>query len=500
MATPPAPSTPGYRVTDRRGTSNGYYTSGANTLIHGATQNSQRTVIPFLDKDTHRTVSNLGRRTLMSIGRWLFWNFPAISGAILEQAMFASENFQPQFWGKDKAWGDQAEAWLLEWEKICDVQGWPYDMKSYREILVASDLREGDIATLLTETEEGYPMIQVWPAHRIASDSATGKVEIPGSSFNGARLCDGVILNDFRRAIGYRLVDENGGYLKDVPAQNMFLSFIPKMSDQVRGFSGLASAVFDCQDLKESKYWELIAQKAAAAVALLETNPTGGVDMSREMIKTRATHNASTGAKETLDTQEISGGIYRYLKAGTGSDLKAFSYDRPGSNTMTYQDHILRDAFQGLEWSMFFSVDPSKVGGASMRIIVDKINRVVRKRQRMVAQALCRIHGYAIAKAIKLGLLPESDEWWKWEYQLPAQITADKKYDSAVDIDEYDHQFTTLKRVCGNRGDYWEDVQDQWLIERKRLQEKAAAMGVILPSSPAARTPDPLTVQQEEAP
>jgi len=395
MAQPAVPATPGYRVIDRRGTSNGYY-SGANTLIHGATQNAQRTVIPFLDKDTHRTVSNLGRRTLMSIGRWLFWNFPAISGAILEQAMFASENFQPQFWGEDKDWGDEAEAWLLEWEKVCDTQGWPYDMNSYREILVASDLREGDIATLLTETEDHYPQIQVWPAHRIASDSASGKVETPGL-FNGARLCDGVILNDYRRAIGYRLVDEGGNYLQDVPAQNMFLSFIPKMPDQVRGFSGLASAVFDCQDLKESKYWELIAQKAAAAIALLETNPTGDVDESRAVIKTRATHTAATGAKETLDTQELSGGLFRYFKSGTGSDLKAFSYDRPGQNVLTYQDQILRDAFQGLEWSMFFSTDPTKVGGASMRVVVEKINRVVRKRQRMIAQALKRVHGYAIA-------------------------------------------------------------------------------------------------------
>src|SRR5437867_2550151 len=128
-AQPPLPSTPSYRTIERRprfGGTPSYIPQGsANTLIHGATQNPQRTVIPFLDKDTHRTVSNFGRRTLMSLGRWLFWNFPAISGAILEQALFASENFQPQFYGDDKDWGDQAEAWLLEWEKICDIQGWP---------------------------------------------------------------------------------------------------------------------------------------------------------------------------------------------------------------------------------------------------------------------------------------------------------------------------------------------------------------------------------------
>jgi capsid protein len=497
------PSTPSHRTVERRprfGGTPSYYpsASGNNTLIHGATQNGQRTTVPFLDKDTHRTVSNFGRRTLMSLGRWLFWNFPAISGAILEQAMFASENFQPQFWGKDKDWGNEAEAWLLEWEKICDVSGWPYDMQSYRELLVLSDIREGDMATLLTETDAGYPQIQVWPAHRIGT--CANETEVSGGPLDGLRIIDGVIVNDYRRPVAYRLADENGSAIEDVPASNMFLSFLPKTSDQVRGYSGLASAVFDCQDLKESKYWELIAQKAAAAVALLETNPTGDVDASRAVIRTKATHTTGTGDKATLDQQELNGGLYRYFKSGTNSDLKAFAYDRPGSNTITYQDHILRDAFQGIEWNMFFSNDPSRVGGASMRIIVEKINRVVRKRQRMIVQSLRRIHGYAIAKAIKLGLLPMSDEWWKWEYQLPAQVTADKRYDSDVDLQEYESRFTTLRNVCGRRGEYWEDIQDQWLIEQKRLQDRAKEIGVDLATVPqsAKGNAGPVQFQQTD--
>ena len=132
-----------------------------------------------------------------------------------------------------------------------------------------------------------------------------------------------------------------------------------------------------------------------------------------------------------------------------------------------------------------------------MRIIVEKINRVVRKRQRMIAQALRRIHGYAIAKAIKLGLLPWSPEWWKWEYALPAQITADKRYDSDVDTQEYENRFTTLKAVCGKRGTYWTDTQDQWLYEMKRLQDRAKEIGVDLTQIPqASKSAAPILVQQ----
>src|SRR5205823_5603121 len=77
-------------------------------------------------------------------------------------------------------------------------------------------------------------------------------------------------------------------------------------------------------------------------------------------------------------------------------------------------DQILRDAFAGMGANYFFSVDPTKAGGASMRVIIERINKTVKKRQRMIRQALARIYGYAVSKAIKLGLLRWSPEWWNW--------------------------------------------------------------------------------------
>lgn len=122
----------------------------------------------------------------------------------------------------------------------------------------------------------------------------------------------------------------------------------------------------------------------------------------------------------------------------------------------------------------------------------------------MQIKAAVRVHGYALAKAMKLGLLPWNDDWWKWTYQTAAKLTADAKYDSDVSIQELSNVVVSPQRVCGERGEYWEDVQDEWLDAQARFQQKAKEKGVDLtqvrlgtstvqnsPPQPATDNPQP---------
>ena len=82
--TPVSVAAPAYRIIDRRNQTYGYG-YGGNTLIESATQTGERSYVMPADRDIHRTVSNMGRRTLMSLGRSMFWKFPALQGMVLEQ-------------------------------------------------------------------------------------------------------------------------------------------------------------------------------------------------------------------------------------------------------------------------------------------------------------------------------------------------------------------------------------------------------------------------------
>jgi len=476
MATPP------YKIIDRRGLSLGY--GSANTLIEAATQTSDRGYVDPVDYDIHRVVSSLGRRTLMSLGKTIFWRFPALMGMVLEQANLAVSTFIPQYTGRNKAWGQQAERMLGDWHKIMDVAGWPYDYDSYLQALVVAPLVEGEFFTLLTETPDGYPLIQTIPAHRVGkfpSYEATVTVRYAGASLSidgvliddarpypvgegaiefEARIIDGVIVDDLSRAIAYRVDGEMPDQYQDIPARNLFPAFCPIAMGQVRGFSLLASSAFDWQDTGEWKRFEMLAQKVFSTRTLVETNETGDEDSAKSVIRQAATFDAD-GKKTDLDVQRLYGGTIQYLKAKTGSKLEAFGYDRPGAGSQNFLKTTLRDAFRGTEWDMFFSLDPGAVGGASMRVVVEKINSVLGKRRRLVRKSCLRVDGYAVAKFMKLGLLPWDDEWYSWDYQGPGDVTADKKYDSDVDIQEIGHGIGTRKLSCARRGLYLEDVDDQ---------------------------------------
>ncbi len=471
-----------YKIIDKR-SSAGY--SSTNRLIESAIQTADREAAPLLDYDVHRTISNLGRRTLMSLGRSIFWKFPALQGMILEQANLAVSTFIPQYTGANKAWGKMAEQVLADWHKVMDIAGWPYDFDSFLQSLVIAPIIEGETFTLLTETPDGYPLIQTIPSHRVGSRlsaAIVARVKFEGRNLwiDGklvddsrpyeatsviefdARLIDGVIVDDYSRAIAYRVYEDNfasGAYV-DIPSRNFFPAFCPIATGQVRGFSLLASSAFDWEDMHEWKRFEMLAQKVFSTRTLIETNETGDVDSAKAIVRTAATFDAD-GNKTDLDVQKLYGGTIQYLKAKTGSDIKAFGYDRPGTGSREFLKGTLRDAFRGTEWDMFFSLDPQAVGGAPMRVIVEKINSVLAKRRKLVGKCCRRTDGYALCKFMNLGILPWDDDWYKWEYQGPGEVTADKKYDSDVDIQEISRGIGTRKRACAVRGLYLEEVDAQ---------------------------------------
>ncbi len=485
-----------YKINDRR-SSSGYLGGGNNWLVEAATPTTERFQPQNIDQDFHRTISNYGRRVLMNMGRDLFWKFPALQGAVLEQANVAVSSFIPQYTGRNKQWGAQAEVMLGDWHRIMDIAGWPYDYDTYLQSLVIAPLVDGENFTLLTETPSGYPMIQVIPAHRVGKypcPTETVTVRYSGTNLfvDGklidenrpstaeeeitfeARMIDGAAVDAFGRAISYRVFGDNGDpeNYQDIPARNMFPAFMPMMTGQIRGLSLLASSAFNWQDMAEWTQFERIAHKAFSTRTIVETNETGDTDTAKAVIQQVATFNGSN-QKTSLDVQRLDGGTYSYLKANTGSKLEQFDYNRPGPDSQNFMNMTLRDAFKGTEWDIFFSLDPQAVGGAPMRVIVEKINLVAAKRRKLVKKCCLRVDGYAIAKLMKSGALPWDDDWYMWDYQGPGEVTADKKYDSDVDLQEVSQGVSTRKLACARRGLYIEDVDAQREAEARSDLQRA---------------------------
>jgi hypothetical protein len=495
---------------------NGGVTYGFNnTLIEAATPSPDRQQTNYVDYDIHRTISVQGRRLLLSMARILFWKFPALQASILEQANLAVHTFTPRFAGKNKGWGDEATSWLQGWHRIFDLAGAPYDEEVYRELLIISWIVDGEMGTLLTEDASGNPRIQIIPSHRIGSRYQTGgsvRVRYEPNGRDGkdgsdggsslyidgvlvdpalpwtfaaavewdAPIIDGVIVDDQARPIAYRVYDDPvvSGTYRDISARNMFLSYLPMFPGQLRGISLLASSVFPMEDVHESRAFEMLAQKTFSSRTIVEENESGDIDPSKQLVMGAqyapvqlgadgqplkdANGNALPQQKLSTDTVKAQGGTYTIFKARSGSRLTAFDWSRPSRNAQEFQETMLRDAFRWTEWDMFFSLDPKSVGGAPMRVIVDKINRVLKKRRRLPSKALLRADCYGLAKgAMRSGELAFDPEWYKWHYQGPPDITADRRYEAQTDLMEFEAGWSNMQDTEAKRNGDWQAKREQ---------------------------------------
>ncbi len=447
----------------------------ANTLIRGATQDNQRTQVPMLDYDTHRNVSNFGRRTLMSIGRYIYNNIHPLRNAVKEIARQSVSTYIPQYYGRNDAWGEIAEAWLHEGDKFIDVKGWPYNMGTFRKNFVESIIRDGDVGIILA-TVNDQPKLQMIPSHRIGS-RVLQTTFVQGGPYDGARIIDGVIVDDYGAPIAYRVYGENGydyANFEDISANDMLLCYMPDYADQCRGFSMLGAVVFEALDVADSRNFELIAQKIRASFAVQIENETGFVDKSKLVMSPPSSDAATSGAAQANPTQLAQPGTISYYKAGKNQGMKVLDYDRPGPNVMAFQKETLRSIFAGIGWSYDYSYEPNSNGGA-LRIAVDKINSFIFELQKLVIEpTFQRITGWRVAKGAKLKLIPEDEDWYKFRFQGPARITADEQYTSEVAINEIRSGIRAPQDAIEKMGGYWEEVQDKGIAFRARFNTKCA--------------------------
>ena len=143
---------------------------------------------------------------------------------------------------------------------------------------------------------------------------------------------------------------------------------------------------------------------------------------------------------------------------------------------------MIREALHGIGWSFDYGFNPTKIGGAPMRVVVDRLNRKLDcLREEIVKPAQSRIDGYRIASVMdnpartdkKTVYFPFNAEWYKWTYQGPAKLTADAKYNSDVDLQERRAGQKTLSQSTAERGNYWRDTRAQNELEADDLMQRA---------------------------
>ena len=441
--TPPQPKAYGYSL----------YATPQST----GTSDHYRPRAAYLAGNLDRHLSGYQWRELLSYSRQLFAQLGNLGGAIVQKATYAvGEAWKPQYYGADRAWGEQVEEWLAEsFYPVADARGTGFDFVTNLFLdSIAQDV-DGDAAMLLTSSESGFPQVMFVPADKICGDVA----EIKEGPFVGAKVVNGCIIGGNGRVIGYRIqTGETVNEFEDYSTFNCQLLFEPEWQSQRRGIPRVGRVVMDWFDVQDIDAFLKRGVKLDASQGLLHYTETGTADTA----ETAISDNDDTGATDTdLRIERREGGEILYLKAGAGEKIESFNSDRPHPNTEAFVARIERRGLLAVGW-FYELIDPSRIGGASVRLIQDEARASIRYRQKTIRKRAKRAVTYAVALGMKNGFIPRNKtDWWKFDFELPAQLTVDAGYDRQADVEDLKLGLTTKAAVGAKSGRWWEDTDAQ---------------------------------------
>ena len=426
--------------------------------------------------DIDKLVSEYDRRTVLSASRKLYSNLGIVKGATLQKAYYSvGSAWDPKFKGIDKRWGKEAEEYLKnEFYPNSNIRGNNYNFKS--DLMLDSIYidRDGESFIVLTEDENGLPLLQRLGAHRIGQRYTTDDT-VKSGIYKGMKIENGILFNRFRRPVAYNILGEDESKDSIVPASSMIHMFSYEWFEQGRGLSSGTHALDDLLKARRSEEWEQIAMMMVSSIGLIEYNDQGAAnsnDITTILLNQKETNGDVThGVTEKV----FSGGTTRYYRSNSGNKIESIKHDRPGDLWERFQNRMAKHFIAGFNWSYAFAWDSKELNGTSQRAEIEKIRKAINARQSVLNRGASRMISYAIAKAIKNGRLKKNDEWFKWGFTRPAKFSIDPGKDTKAYAEEYKLGIRNAQDWCAEYGKNYEEhidhrIEEIVLREKKRVE------------------------------
>jgi capsid protein len=455
----------------------------AYQFYEGVRLSRERTSIPYLATDTQRYQSNWTRMELLSIARHLYGNDGLTRGAINDLASYTvGTGFKPQAQTPDVDWNDAAEDYFEAWSSRADYARLN-DFDFLQFIWQVGEGRDGDIGIVLTRADDGEPCVQTVRGHRIGNFGERAE-----------KLVDGVRTNERGQLVSYRVSEPDGGW-REIPAASFILYYEPQESDALRGITTLHHAINHVRDKKDIIGFEKTTAKSSSMRAAVLKSGTGTVDPA-QWGSGRDDEDGEAVPKPTaLTVEQAESGVIQVIQKD--EELVPWEFNRPSPAFMGFLDFLIREIAVGLGLPFEFLWNPEKIGGATMRFIMQKAQRRFAKRQEnFKKRVLRRIWGYVIGDAIARGKLPSNPEWTRVNWQAPAELSVDAGRDAAQDREDVKMGLMSEAEHYGMRGkdyrvnrDQIEREVDDLLTRAARVAKKhgislEAALGLLRQSTP----------------
>lgn len=373
-------------------------------------------------QDFKKTMTVFDRMETTRRMRYLELNAGLIRQAIGDMALYSvGSGIKPQAESGDEVWDDAAEAYFREWaEKNTDITG-RYSLFELQHIVCRLMDRDGECFIVKTRGPGGAPKLQVIESHRVGN--AASGAPPPG-------MVDGIMFGPYGAPVYYNILRSDGSS-RQVPANAVLHLYEPELASGARAYSPLQHSINNIIDMMEILSLEKLAVKTSSDITRTITRENPQFDGSQsdfEAFGMRPQDYGNNGLTDPNEASTFIGG--KILSLAPGEKLESFESSRPNQAFTGFIDHLIRDSLSGF-LPYEFTYDPTKIGGASVRLIIAKADRKFQHRQSILIQRfLTPVWGYVIGNAIKDGIIPANDYWHRVQWTTPRRVTVDTGRDA----------------------------------------------------------------------
>ncbi len=206
------------------------------------------------------------------------------------------------------------------------------------------------------------PKLQVIESHRVGN--AASGAPPPG-------MVDGIMFGPYGAPEYYNILRSDGSS-RQVPANAVLHLYEPELASGARAYSPLQHSINNIIDMMEILSLEKLAVKTSSDITRTITRENPQFDGSQsdfEAFGMRPQDYGNNGLTDPNEASTFIGG--KILSLAPGEKLESFESNRPNQAFTGFIDHLIRDSLSGF-LPYEFTYDPTKIGGASVRLIIDK--------------------------------------------------------------------------------------------------------------------------------
>lgn len=386
------------------------YQSGRRTL------GDARATVPA---DVASEIGASDIQTMIANARTAFANNGFVRDVVSANDIYSvGDGITPEPSTIDDDWNDAAEDYFNVWSRQILVGG---KMTLGEATSLASQRLDidGEFYTLKYNDESGVARLAFFEASRIDLEYDD----------KAANVKQGIRFDAFGKPLAYYFRENNAR--REVPAQNVIHTFVRESFSSIHGLPQVQHALASIADT--SKILELVIQRAKLqnSIALKSKGDRNALNAGGLLPKIdRKTDKKEVQARAAA----IANGTGGYLAAiFDGEELEPMATNAPGSDVLNALAILDRRSCGGVLPPDFF--DPSKIGGASTRLITSKAARHFGRRQTLLINGfLNEIWRFVITNAMECGDLPFNKDFMSVEWNCPKSITVDAGREEATDM------------------------------------------------------------------